>query len=124
MSVVAEARLYSVSVEMADGTSTVVRVQGQTSGEAFQQVKQMPGVRRVGRVVEGTQMSSGARQDSPRQNRSDSPRNDTRNDHRVDTRSHEVRQHEARQGPGASSSDQNATLGNRIAGPRVVTPTR
>ncbi len=43
---------YSVAVEMADGGKRTLAVQGASSGGVFQQVKAMPGVRRVGKVSE------------------------------------------------------------------------
>lgn len=46
---------YSVAVEMADGGRRMLTVQGATSGDVFQQVKAMPGVRRVGKVSEESQ---------------------------------------------------------------------
>lgn len=44
---------YSVVAEMEDGQTRTVLVRGASPGEAFRQVKAMPGVRRVGKVAEG-----------------------------------------------------------------------
>jgi hypothetical protein len=43
---------FSVAVEMEGGEKRTLTVQGASSGSVFQQVKAMPGVRRVGRVAE------------------------------------------------------------------------
>lgn len=45
-------RFFSVVVEKEDGRAETVRLSGSTPGAAFQQAKQMPGVRRVGKVAE------------------------------------------------------------------------
>jgi hypothetical protein len=45
---------FSVIAEFADGTTKVVPVHSESSGQAFRQVREMPGVRRVGRVAEIT----------------------------------------------------------------------
>lgn len=45
-------RFFTVVVEREDGRTETVRVAGLTPGAAFQQAKQMPGVRRVGKVAE------------------------------------------------------------------------
>lgn len=46
-------KAYSVVAEFADGTTKTVSVRGESSGEAYRQVRDIPGVRRVGRVTEG-----------------------------------------------------------------------
>jgi hypothetical protein len=46
------AKFFSVLAERQDGTTKLMPAKGNTPGEAFQQVKQMPGVRRVGKVSE------------------------------------------------------------------------
>lgn len=48
-----EERQFSVVAEMEDGRTQVVPVRAERAGDAFRQVKAMPGVRRVGRVAEG-----------------------------------------------------------------------
>ena len=45
-------KFYSVVTETFDGEKRDVAIRGQSPGDAFQQVKAMPGVRRVGRVSE------------------------------------------------------------------------
>lgn len=45
-------KFFSVLAESQDGTTKLVPARGNTPGEAFQQIKQMPGVRRVGKVRE------------------------------------------------------------------------
>jgi hypothetical protein len=47
-------KFYSVAAELAGGETRVLPVRGQTPGEAFQQAKTNPGVRRVGKVTEIT----------------------------------------------------------------------
>ena len=47
-------KLYSVVADMGDGKTQTVSVRGHSPGDAFRQVKEMPGVRRVGKVTEGT----------------------------------------------------------------------
>jgi hypothetical protein len=46
------AKFFSVLAERQDGTTKLMPAQGNTPGEAFQQIKQTPGVRRVGKVSE------------------------------------------------------------------------
>jgi hypothetical protein len=55
---------FSVVAELEDGTTNVVTVGGQTSGEAFRLVRAMPGVRRVGRVTESGQQEPASRRGS------------------------------------------------------------
>lgn len=43
---------FSIAVEMESGEKRTLTVAGPTSGSVFQQVKAMPGVRRVGRIAE------------------------------------------------------------------------
>lgn len=43
---------FSIAVEMESGEKRTLTVAGSSSGSVFQQVKAMPGVRRVGRVAE------------------------------------------------------------------------
>jgi len=45
-------KCFSVVAELADGSSKVLPVRAGSSGEAFRQVRETPGVRRVGRVSE------------------------------------------------------------------------
>lgn len=45
-------KFFSVLAEKQDGTTKLMPAKGNTPGEAFQQVKQTPGVRRVGKVRE------------------------------------------------------------------------
>lgn len=45
-------KFFSVLAERQDGTTKLMPAKGNTPGDAFQQVKQMPGVRRVGKVRE------------------------------------------------------------------------
>lgn len=45
-------RFFSVVVEREDGRTETLRLSGATPGAAFQQAKQTPGVRRVGKVAE------------------------------------------------------------------------
>ena len=45
-------RFFSVVVEREDGRTETVSLSGPTPGAAFQQAKQLPGVRRVGKVAE------------------------------------------------------------------------
>lgn len=47
-------KFFSVSVEFNDGTTKAVAARGESQGSVFQQVKQMPGVRRVGKLTEVT----------------------------------------------------------------------
>ena len=47
-------KFYSVAAELAGGETRVLPVRGRTVGEAFQQAKTNPGVRRVGKVTEIT----------------------------------------------------------------------
>ena len=62
MSAAAAERSFSVAVEMMDGSAKTLRVQGKTSSEVYAAARAMPGVRRVGRVVEaGKGASSGPR---------------------------------------------------------------
>jgi hypothetical protein len=45
-------KFFSVSVEFNDGTTKAVAARGESHGLVYQQIKQMPGVRRVGKVAE------------------------------------------------------------------------
>ena len=45
-------KFFSVLAERQDGTTKLMPAKGNTPGEAFQQIKQMPEVRRVGKVRE------------------------------------------------------------------------
>jgi hypothetical protein len=75
MSVVAEAeQVYSVDVEMADGTRTTVRVHGANPGEAFRQARETPGVRRVGRVTVGDRGAVYDRPATPQRPQNSAPR--------------------------------------------------
>lgn len=47
-------KFFSVSVEFNDGTTKSVAARGESHGSVFQQIKQMPGIRRVGKVTEVT----------------------------------------------------------------------
>src|SRR4051794_23131450 len=47
-------KFYSVTAELSGGETRVLPVRGRTAGEAFQQAKTNPGVRRVGKVTEIT----------------------------------------------------------------------
>jgi hypothetical protein len=47
-------KFFSVVAELADGTTQVLSAKGQSSGDAFRQVRERPDVRRVGRVSEIT----------------------------------------------------------------------
>lgn len=47
-------KFFSVSVEFNDGTTKAVAARGESHGSVFQQIKQMPGIRRVGKVTEVT----------------------------------------------------------------------
>jgi hypothetical protein len=49
---VATERYFSVVVETGDGKSKALPVRGESSGQAFQQARQQPDVRRVGKVTE------------------------------------------------------------------------
>lgn len=101
-------RVYSVDVEMADGTRTVLRLHAGKPSEAFRQARDMPGVRRVGRVTEGARHSDGAPARSPeRQPRS------------VGSEHHSKRAAEP-----ATSAERESSLGFSISGPRVVRDTR
>src|SRR5688500_15704314 len=45
-------RFFSVAVELADGTSTQLKVRGETPAEACKEVRARADVRRVGKVTE------------------------------------------------------------------------
>lgn len=45
-------KFFSVAVEYKDGTVRTMAAQGDSQGAVFQQIKQLPGVRRVGKVSE------------------------------------------------------------------------
>lgn len=45
-------KFFSVSVEFNDGTTKAVPARGESNASVYQQIKQMPGVRRVGKVAE------------------------------------------------------------------------
>lgn len=45
-------KFFSVSVEFNDGTTKAVAARGESHGAVYQQIKLMPGVRRVGKVAE------------------------------------------------------------------------
>ncbi|HEY2584953.1 MAG TPA: hypothetical protein VGI81_04210 [Tepidisphaeraceae bacterium] len=45
-------KFFSVLAEQQDGTTKLMPAKGNTPGDAFQQIKRMPGVRRVGKVRE------------------------------------------------------------------------
>jgi hypothetical protein len=45
-------KFFSVVAELEDGTSKVVPVRAGSSGEAFRHARELPGVKRVGRVAE------------------------------------------------------------------------
>lgn len=45
-------KFFSVSVEYSDGTTKAVAARGESPSSVYQQIKQMPDVRRVGRVAE------------------------------------------------------------------------
>jgi hypothetical protein len=47
-------KFFSVAAELAGGETRVLPVRGRSAGEAFQQAKTNPGVRRVGKVTEIT----------------------------------------------------------------------
>ena len=51
---VAKEKYFSVVVETGDGKSRSLPVRGETSGQVFQQARQQPEVRRVGKVTEIT----------------------------------------------------------------------
>ena len=90
---------YSVAVEMADGEKRVLTLQGASSGEVFQQVKAMPGVRRVGKVSE---LSSTGVMTPPLRNGSAvlTPKQPVEREQKAD--------------------DRRAAIGFAISGPRVV----
>ena len=54
-------RCFSVVIEREDGRTETVSLTGQTPGSVYQQAKQLPGVRRVGKVAElnGTAHNAG-----------------------------------------------------------------
>lgn len=45
-------KFFSVTVEYKDGTTQTMAARGESQGSVFQQIKQTPGVRRVGKVSE------------------------------------------------------------------------
>lgn len=106
---------YTVVAEMAGGETTVVRLRAATPSAVFQQVKAMPGVRRVGKVTEGDPDPG----QEPRR-REGQPREAlAREGHPRDSRS----QHSPR---AAAPARPTPTLGHHhaVSGPRVVRAVR
>jgi hypothetical protein len=52
---VTASKYFSVAVELGDGKKKALPVRGESTGQVFQQVKQHPDVRRVGKVMEISQ---------------------------------------------------------------------
>lgn len=114
MSVVAEAeQVYTVEVEMADGTRTVVQVRGDTAGEAYRQARDTPGVRRVGRVTAGSRGPEGSRGNSAARSGNNPVRPGVASAHR-----------QASPEAPASPAHRGQLLGLAISGPRLVRETR
>ena len=114
-------RLYSAVAEFEDGRRKVLPVRGESHGSVFQQVKQMPGVRRVGKVAEVSQAAFEAlgRGEVPSELASPVPAPATRVAERQSTPA------PAQQPPAElSAEERQRILGGVISGPRVVVAAR
>jgi hypothetical protein len=94
-----EEKVFSVVAETRDGTTQTLSVRGRTPGEVFQQVKEMPGIRRVGRVTEVTRGG--------------------------DRAGKAVERHRPHAAPGSTAAgSRDLGIGRPMSGPRVVIPAR
>src|SRR4051812_35949508 len=97
--VTTEEKVFSVIAETRDGTTQTLSVRGRTPGEVFQQVKEMPGIRRVGRVTEVTRGG--------------------------DRAGKAVERHRPHAAPGSTAAgSRDLGIGRPMSGPRVVIPAR
>jgi hypothetical protein len=108
-------QMYSVDVEMENGSRTVVQVEAESSSEAYRQARETPGVRRVGRVTEGIRhthsSSQTASRPSVREEKVSRPGNSA------------AHQQQAPEAP-LSPQHRGQLLGNMISGPRIVRDAR
>lgn len=115
MSQVAVEHFFSVVVEKTDGKTSVLRVSGDSRGDAYKHVQQMDDVRRVGKITEiaegAAHPSSGGSE--PREARH------PRSEHRETRPSAPAARTEA-ESSGSSSSARESLTAKTISGPRLV----